>query len=99
MGMPLTLHSNHKHLEVRQHARFTYACDGKPSIPVKDDGSQTCSLVINKGDQYVAAIDWKPQRGRAVPLTKVDIGKYCVHCALRKFVDIKIGETHAVVAH
>lgn len=92
--MRLTLVSNHRNLEVRQHARFIYHCDGadhKPHPP-----SPQCEKRILKGDMYVAQVEWQQQHGRAVPLMKVDIGKFCVHCALSAFVDIKIDSRQEV---
>lgn len=91
--MRLTLVSNHRNLEVRQHARFSYACssaDRKPHPP-----SLSCEKRIEKGDMYVAVVAWEPAAGRAVPLMKVDKSKFCVHCALSSFVDLKIGAAHA----
>jgi hypothetical protein len=88
MGMPLTLVSNHRNLEIRNHSRYTYLCDGGLS--------PTCSEFIRKGDQYVAQVEWRV--ARVVPSVKIDTGKFCVHCALTKFVDIKIAGGHDAAA-
>lgn len=92
-GLRLTLVSKHRNLEVRNRARFTYACDGRPNLPIKGQVSG-CVGRIAKGEMYVARIEWAPQRGRAVPLVKTDTGKYCAHCALALFTDIKISEVY-----
>lgn len=86
--MRLTLVSNHRNLEVRHHARFSYRCSGGKS--------PSCTGQILKNELYVARIEWTPQRGRAIPLSiKTDVGKYCAHCALAHFTDIRISEvTH-----
>jgi hypothetical protein len=95
MGMPLSLHSNHRNLEVRPHARFNYKCDGARDHPERS-ASPECSRFIHKGQLYVAQTEWVP-----LPLprlgvnVKKDVGKFCIHCALAKFVDIKIGAAHA----
>ncbi len=86
MGMPLTLRSNHPLLEVRAHARLMYRCDGSPMRRLR---SEQCITFIQKGEMYVAEIKWLP-RGIRGCLVKTDIGKYCAHCALKHFVDIKI---------
>jgi hypothetical protein len=97
MGMPLELVSNHRLLEVRQHARFSYRCDGFEHLPSR--ASPTCERVIAKGHMYVAKVEWRkdrrdPYAGASLD-TKVDIGKFCAHCALALFVDIKIAGNHA----
>jgi hypothetical protein len=94
MGMPLTLHSNHRNLEIRPHAKFPYKCSGARDHPERS-ASPECTRFIPKGALYVAEVHWVP---RAVPRgtnVKMDKGKFCVHCALAKFVDIKIGPDHA----
>lgn len=97
--MRLTLVSNHRNLEVRKQARFSYHCDGKSRLPVKGlPNVPECSGRISKGEMYVALVEWLPQSGRAVPLSvKTDTGKYCAHCALALFHDIKVSEVHCDV--
>jgi hypothetical protein len=86
MGMPLQLVSNHRLLEVRGHARHSYRCDGFEHSP--SPASPSCDKVIQKGQQYVAKVEW--QHVGFGELRKADIGKFCAHCALVLFVDIKI---------
>jgi len=93
MGMPLQLVSNHRLLEVRQHARHSYRCDGHHKDFPNLSSSPECEAVIQKGKMYVAKVEWEPQK--IGPHRKIDAGKYCAHCALALFADIKIAGGHA----
>lgn len=97
MRMPLTLHSDHPSLEIRRRAQHTYRCKGRPKA-LNDGGpdrSPCCNGRIESGTQYIAEVEWQ-DRGYK-PNVKKDINRFCVHCALRYFVAIKIAGSNAAI--